>query len=265
MLTRSFLVSRVVLAAIAMIVSAAACGGGGSPTSPGSPANPGSTGSSGDGTLLLQGLPVNLAAVDLAAVVARREGRDADWRPLEDFGRMLAGNSSNPTPRPNPQPTFYAPLGTPVLAVVSGTVSSVPTLYSNDFSVMIESPGNGGVWEHEHVINVRVRAGDRVTVGQHIADVSNYECVWGRNNSPTDPLCQSGLGLVELGLLYAGNPPSHRCPFEPDLVDPAKRAEIFGQLDSARTRIKTAMGNQNLFGESAWATPQCVSLARIAG
>jgi hypothetical protein len=245
-----------ILAATVMVMaSAVACSGGASstPTTPDSP------------SLRLQGLPVNLAAVDFAAVVTRRDGRDADWRPLDDYGRIYSGNSANPTPKANPQPTFFAPLGTPVLAVVSGTVSGVPTLYSNDYSVMIQSPGSGGTWEHEHVINVRVRVGDRVTVGQHIADVSNYECVWGRNNSPTDPLCQSGLGLVELGLLYPGNPPSHRCPFETDVVDPARRAEIFGQLDSARMRIKTAMRNPNLFGESSWATPQCVTLTRIAG
>jgi biotin carboxyl carrier protein len=152
-----------------------------------------------------------------------RPRRPRRARPLEDYGRVFPATSARPVPSPNPQPTFYAPLGTPVVAVVTGTVTSIPTLYSNDFSIMVASPGQGGTWEHEHVINVRVNVGDRVTAGQHIADVSNFECVWGRNNSAGDPLCQSGLGLVELGLLYAGNPPNHRCPFEPELVDPARR------------------------------------------
>lgn len=241
-----------------------ACGGGsgGSPTPTAPTVN---VADSGDGTLLLQRLPIDLTAVDFALVVSRREGRDPDWRPLEDYGRVFPANSARPTSATNPQPTFYAPLGTPVVAVVTGTVTSIPTLYSNDFSVMIGSPGQGGTWEHEHVINVRVNVGDRVTAGQHIADVSNFECVWGRNNLSSDPLCQSGLGLVELGLLYGGNPPSHRCPFEPEVVDPARRADIFSQLDSARSRIKAAFGNPNLFGESTWATSQCVSLARVAG
>jgi hypothetical protein len=168
-------------------------------------------------------------------------------------------------PQPNPQPTFHAPLGTPVVAVVSGTVTGIPTLYSNDFSIMIASGGQGGTWEHEHVINVRVNVGDRVTAGQQIAEVSNFECVWGRNGDASDPLCQSGLGLVEIGLLYGGNPPSHRCPFEPGLVDPARQSDIFAQLTSARERIKVAFGNPSIFGESSWATPHCVTLSRVEG
>jgi hypothetical protein len=251
-------------------LAAVACSGGSgsTPTTPTNPSNGGTGGNpttAADGTLLLQQLPLDLSAVDYATLFANRAGRDADWLPIDDYGRVIPGNSANPTPRSNPQPTFYAPLGTPVVAVVSGTVTSVSTLYSNDFSVMISSPNGGGTWEHEHVINVRVAVGAQVTAGQRIADVSNYECVWGRNGDPADPLCRSGIGLVEVGLLYPGNPPTHRCPFEPDLVDATRRAEIFGQLDAARTRAKAAFGNPSLFGESTWATPQCVSLSRIEG
>ncbi|MGE3342763.1 MAG: M23 family metallopeptidase [Vicinamibacterales bacterium] len=252
---------------LACVLMATACSGSGStPTTPSTGGTGGSPATASDGTLLLQHLPIDLSTVNYATLFANREGREPDWLPLDDYGRVSPPNSARPNPQANPQPTFYAPLGTPVVAVVSGTVTSVSTLYSNDFSVMISSPnGAGGTWEHEHVINVRVAVGAQVTAGQRIGDVSNYECVWGRNGNPSDPLCRSGVGLVELGLLYSGNPPAHRCPFEPDLVDATKRAEIFGQLDSARTRIKAAFGNPSLFGENTWATPQCVSLARIEG
>ena len=130
---------------------------------------------------------------------------------------------------------------------------------------MISSGGSGGIWEHEHVKNVSVRVGDRVTAGQKIAEVSDYECVWGRNSLASDPLCRSRIGLVELGLLYGGTTPQHRCPFEPELVSPSKRDGIFEQLNSARTRIKAAFGDPNKYQESTWATPQCVSLSRVAG
>lgn len=274
-------------------LSLAACVGliacGGSPSSPSpSPSSSGTTASTPaptptptpaptptptpattapDGTILLEGLPLNLGALDYTAIVARREGRESDWVPVDDFGRIFPITSARPTAQANPQPTFYAPYGTPVLAVVSGTVTAIPTLYSNDFSVMIGSGGQGGVWEHEHVINVTVRVGDRVTAGQQIAEVSNFECVWGRNNQASDPFCQSRLGLVEIGLLYGGGsgPPQHRCPFDQEVVSPAKRDGIFEQLNSARARIKTAFGDPNKYRESTWATPQCVTLARVEG
>ncbi|MGE3273889.1 MAG: M23 family metallopeptidase [Vicinamibacterales bacterium] len=269
MLKRWIPSTRPLVAAVLCCVVAGCSGGGGAtPTSP--TAQPSTGGAAppttaSDGTTLLQNLPIDLSALDYAAIVALRAGREPDWLPLEDFGRVLPVTSARPVSQPNPQPTFFAPLGTPVLAVVSGTVMSVSTLYSNDFSIMIASPGQGGTWEHEHVMNVRVTVGARVTAGQQIGEVSDYECSWGRGGNPSDPLCQSRLGLVEIGLLYGGNPPMHRCPFEPEVVAPERQADIFGQLTSARSRIKAAFGDPDLFGESAWATPHCVTLGRVAG
>lgn len=251
---------------LVVLMGVAGCSGGGStPTAPSSTGGTVTPTTATDGTLLLQNLPIDLSLVDYGAVFAARAGRETDWLPVDDYGRVLPASSARPMPQPNPQPTFYAPLGTPVVAVVSGTVTGIPTLYSNDFSIMIASGGQGGTWEHEHVMNVRVNVGDRVTAGQQIAEVSNYECAWGRNGNASDPLCQSGLGLVEIGLLYGGNPPSHRCPFEPGLVDPARQGNIFAQLTSARERIKVAFGNPSIFGESSWATPHCVTLSRVEG
>lgn len=209
---------------------------------------------------------MDLSALDYAAIVANRAGREDDWLPLDDFGRVIPASSVRPVATMNPQPTFYAPLGTPVVAAVSGTVVNVPTLYSNDFSVMVgRADGTGPVWEHEHVINVRVRVGDRVVAGQQIAEVSNYECVWGRNGLATDPICASQLGLVELGLLHGGNPPSHQCPFDPAVVSPSRLSAIFDQLTSARSRIEAAFGDASKYVESTWASPQCVTLGRIEG
>ena len=86
-----------------------ACGGGsgGSPTPTAPTVN---VADSGDGTLLLQRLPIDLTAVDFALVVSRREGRDPDWRPLEDYGRVFPANSARPTSATNPQPTFLIPI-----------------------------------------------------------------------------------------------------------------------------------------------------------
>jgi hypothetical protein len=265
-------------ATLLLCTAFAACGGSSvtpaSPTPGTAATNTGSTttttppaaGTAADGTIYLQHLPIDLSTLDYDAMVAGRTGREDDWLPLEDFGRVNASSSARLESGANPQPTFFAPLGTPVVAVVSGTVSEVAPLYSNDFSVMIASGAkSGGIWEHEHVMNVRVGVGDTVVAGQHIGDVSDYECSWGRNGSPDDPLCQSHLGLVELGLLYGGASATHRCPFDPAVVSPDAQAGIFAQLDSARSRIEAAFGDASLYDQSAWATPECVTLDRVSG
>lgn len=116
------------------------------------------------------------------------------------FGHVYVGADG---PQRNPQPTFWAPLGTPVLAPVSGVVVAIPVVWSGDDSVMIAADGDQDwVWEVEHVIDVAVAVGDHVRAGQTIAVVSDYDVL----NTP-------GVGLVELGLLHGGNPPQHHCPF----------------------------------------------------
>jgi len=220
-----------------------------------------------DVSVLLESLPLDLDSLDLEAIVANRAGRDSDWTPLFDFGLVIPATENRPTDKTNPQPTFYAPLGTPVRAIVSGVVVSTPKLYSNDSSVMIAAGDASGapIWEMEHVIKVRVRVGDRVQAGDVIAEVSDYECKWGRNGNPADPLCASGLGLVEIGLLYGGNPPEHRCPFDPNLVNATRRAAIFSALDTARARIEAAFGDTTKYDEAGRATPQCITLNRVPG
>ena len=196
-------------------------------------------------------------------MAAKRHAWDSGWHPLHDYGQVFPATDDMPA-KTNPQPTFYAPLGTPVVAIVSGVVSSVLRLYSEDSSVMIAS-GGGPIWEMEHVIKVRVRKGDRVTAGDTIAEVSDYECKWFREGNPADPICASGLGLVEIGLLYGGSPPRHRCPFEPQLVAAGARGIVFSQLDTARARIEAAFGNPAVYDEGNRDTPHCITLDRVPG
>lgn len=212
---------------------------------------------------LLERLPIDLLALDYDVLATKRQAWDSWWLPLQDYGHPVPSTDGMPA-KTNPQPTFYAPLGTPVLAIVSGVVSSVSRLYSGDSTVWIAS-GGGPTWEMEHVINVRVRRGDRVMAGDTIAEVSDYECKWFREGNPADAICASGLGLVEIGLLYGGSPPRHRCPFEPQLVAADARTAVFGQLDTARARIKAAFGDPALFDEDNRDTPHCITLDRVRG
>jgi len=163
------------------------------------------------GAGLLVSLPVDPEAVALVEGSPNLGGRS-----FIGFGYVYEGAEGT---RANPQPTFWAPLGTEVLAPVSGVVVGISVVWSGDESVMIAADGDQDwVWEVEHVIDVRVAVGDRVIAGQVVALVSDYDV----RNTP-------GVGLVELGLLQGGNPPQHFCPFS--FIDPDAEASIVAGLE----------------------------------
>lgn len=120
----------------------------------------------------------------------------------------------------NPQPVFYAPLGTSVLAPISGSVARVSKLYSGDYSIMLVSaPNSQTLWEVEHVISPRVKQGNRVKAGQVLGLVSDYDA----RNTP-------GVGMVELGLLQGGTPPKHICPFLH--IDAKSKSRVHAELNT---------------------------------
>jgi len=81
-----------------------------------------------------------------------------------------------------PQMAFIAPLGTPVISTVDGTICDLPQLYSNDYSVRVAPAGTtclpGGItpilFEHKHLISPTQKAGGKYTAGQQIGTASAY-------------------------------------------------------------------------------------------
>jgi hypothetical protein len=119
----------------------------------------------------------------------------------------------------NPQPVLYAPIGTVVLAIKTGTVIKISKLYSNDYNIMIVAENDKkNVWELEHVVDVKVKEGDKVKAGQPIAKVGDF-----------DERYTPGIGLVEFGLLInSSGPPSHICPFKK--IAPSAKSRITSEL-----------------------------------
>jgi hypothetical protein len=102
-----------------------------------------------------------------------------------------------------PQMGFYAPLGTPVIAMSDGVVCSRPKLYSGDYSVRVAPTGfdcrDGAasvLVEHEHLLNPTVQEGDRVRAGQQLGTVSDYNPHWKAK----------GLGVIETGIFFIRAP-----------------------------------------------------------
>src|SRR3989344_258827 len=170
-----------------------------------------------------------------------------------DFGYVIKGeNSSTGQDKANPQPTFILPLGTKVHSLVDGEVQDVPKLYSNDYSVMVQAEGSELIFETEHVINVKVKKGDKVKAGQVVAEVSDYSAHG-----------YDGLGLVEIGMLKGGNPPYHICPF--DYLDSSIKDETVKKINALKKSWEEYRGDTTLYDESKEITPGCLTSDPIEG
>lgn len=152
----------------------------------------------------------------------------------------------------NPQPTFVVPLGTPVRALVDGVVASIPTLWSGDYSIMITTNGTLQKWiyETEHIINPTVKVGDKVTAGQIVGEVSDFD-----DGAP------DGFGTVEIGILKGGQTPEHVCPFA--YLDDSIREETFKKMNNLFKSWEDYVGDQTLYEETA--IPGCLTLDSIEG
>ena len=170
------------------------------------------------------------------------------------FGFVIPGSTSSTNKdKSNPQPTFIVPLGTPVRSIVDGVVAAMPTLWSGDISIQVTEDGKLQKWiyETEHVINPKVKIGDRVKAGQEIAEVGNFG-----NSAP------SGYGAVEIGILKGGQSPKHICPFA--YLDDSIKEETLAKIKDLFKSWEEYIGDQTLYDESE-KIPGCLTLNPIEG
>ena len=156
----------------------------------------------------------------------------------------------------DPQPIFILPLGTKVRAITTGTVISVSKLYSDDYTIQVIRPENSSwVYEHEHVINPLVEAGDNVTAGQVIAEVSDYN-EW---------LREDGYGVLDIGILTTTREgtPLHHCPFM--YLHRDIRGDILEKISALYASWEEYAGDSSLYDEDGHAIPGCITTEPIAG
>jgi murein DD-endopeptidase MepM/ murein hydrolase activator NlpD len=170
---------------------------------------------------------------------------------FSEYGYQVAASSAGPAKK-NPQPTFIAPLGTKVMSLVDGEVVNVPKLYSKDYSVHVQAEGSDLIFETEHVINVKVKQGDKVKAGDVIAEVSDY-----------DAKNYDGLGLMEIGILKGGNPPSHICPF--DYLDDSIKESTLNKITALKKSWEEYRGDTTIYDEAKAVIPGCLTREPIEG
>ena len=168
------------------------------------------------------------------------------------YGFYIPAGKDNPS-KYNPQPTFVLPLGTPVRSLVDGVVAAMPTLWSKDISIQVTTDGKMQKWvyETEHVINPKVKVGDKVSAGQIVAEVGSF--------GGGDP---EGFGAVEIGILKGGNTPEHVCPFA--YLDESIKEDTFGKIKELFKKWEEYVGDQTLYDE-LMPVPGCLSLESIPG
>lgn len=171
-----------------------------------------------------------------------------------DYGFVIPGDqAATGQDKANPQPTFLLPLGTPVRSLVDGVVVNVPQLYSGDYSVQVgSSKDSQWLFETEHVKNPIVKVGDRVTAGQVVAEVSDW-----------DSSHNSGLGMVEIGILHGGNPPEHVCPFQ--YLDSSIEKDLKEKISIFYESWEDYRGQNKLHNEDDMPVIGCLTLDPIEG
>ena len=160
-----------------------------------------------------------------------------------------------------PQFGFYLPIGTSVISMVTGTVCDVPKLYSNDYSVRVAPPGmkcmQGGAYilfEHEHLLNPTVKVGDKVTAGQKLGVVSDYNPHWKAK----------GLGVIETGVFFSkkgSTKPWHACLSS--FIDPSKKSAMLATLSSAFAAWETERGDTTFYDEARMSPVGCYTTAEM--
>lgn len=245
---------------VTAIPTASSAGDRPSPTSAAPPAPTATSAGAGGQTVgldcvapVLKRHPIDLAPYN---ATTGRAGDASFVRPLflnrvfTEFGFVIpAATTSSGNDKANPQPTYLAPMGTKVRSAVDGVVDRIADLWSTatlgDVSVMVKPDGLAGrcyvVVEFEHVVNPTVRAGDRVTAGQTIAEVG-----------PLNSQGSQGLGLVEFGILTGSGDgrPLHVCPYA--YFDPAVRTSQIEILGRFLADWEAFTGDTSLYDEARW-------------
>lgn len=166
--------------------------------------------------------------------------------------------------RRDPQMTFVAPLGTPVISMVDGTVCDLPTLWSNDFSVRVAPTGTSCsgtaapiLFEHEHLIDPTVKVGDKVSAGQRIGSVSNFNSNW----------VSRGFGIIEVGIFFSKNDgsgkPWHACPS--NYLAPAKADSLKATLSSIERGWMSVRNDPTMYNLAAQSPIGCLTSDDIDG
>lgn len=142
-----------------------------------------------------------------------------------------------------PEIGFYVPVGTVVVSPINGVVTDVK-LYepSQDYILFLKTDTSEWIVGFEHVYNVKVKAGDKIVVGQKLAEVSPS---YGRKE----------YGNVEINVWTAGKQILKYCPM--NFLDASVRGVYEEKLKRLAQDWEKFVG-KDVYAEEKWVRPGCL-------
>ena len=155
-------------------------------------------------------------------------------------------------------PEFFMPVDQVISAVSNGVVRDVVQLGGSEDQLIMVTPDDAPNWTigYEHVRNVMVTRGQRVSIGDPLAQMSPENQTFMPGYGKTALMVFVDNGGDNLNLSY--------CPFM--LLDESVRQDVFNALNTHVQQWETNKAsdaawdgreNEYLFGDDAWITPGC--------
>jgi biotin carboxyl carrier protein len=159
------------------------------------------------------------------------------------FGKLLEGTNGL---KRSPELTFFVELGTPVRAPITGVVSQIDVLYSDDYLLILRQSGSDWEVGVEHVVDPLVSVGDSVQAGQIIATATPQPTPFGT------------IAFTELAVWFPADTDEDmikKCPY---LAFDADLRQVFSTQIYALAASWEAYWGQDVFDEASWTQPGCV-------
>lgn len=145
-------------------------------------------------------------------------------------------------------PEFYLPIGYTVTAVSEGVVRDIVELDGPNDQLIMVTPDDAPLWTigYEHVSNVMVTVGQRVSVGDIVAEIS-----------PDNSQFFQGFGKTAIMVFVDTNNRNANlayCPFL--LLDNSVRQTVYDQINTHVQQWEANKG-EDIFNENEWSSVGC--------
>ncbi len=138
---------------------------------------------------------------------------------------------------------FHVPLNTPVKSPLAGKIEISYIKHTKDWAVSIKQTNHEYIFSFEHVVNLKVKEGDYVNVGDILGDASPRNTF---NNK---------IAMVELAVWKGGNRIEKFCPF--NFLREDLKPMYAEKINTLASDWETFIG-KDVYQQENWVSPGCL-------